>query len=783
MNKKYILGLITLLIISSGFFSFTKEAKAMTCNSATLTGYVSTYGEPTRARFTYAVDYNSVASGQGIIKTPVQTFNNDGDISQLISNLFENTTYYYRLEVTNQYGSDNGSIESFTTPACQNQNNTPQPAQVTVSLSADQTNISYDNNTILRWSSNNATSCNASGGSNGWSGNKSTNGSFSTGNLTNTTSYNISCTNGTSSDSKSVTVNVGGQPQTQNVQTCQNPTANNYGGALPCTFPAPTCTDYTATNYGGALPCKYPAQVQTCQNPTAINYGGSLPCTFQVLTCTDYTATNYGGALPCRYSNSNIRPTVTIDADDTSLDSDDSTIIRWDSNNADSCRASGGSNGWSGTIGTDGHFNTGDLTSDETYRITCTNDQSGLTASDSVTVNVDDNNNDNTPDVSTRSATNINTSNATLNGTVDGNGSSTRAWFEYGTDNGLGLTTNQSSYGSRSTNYSKSISGLAQNTTYYFRAVAENNSGDTDYGNILTFRTTGGSNFINNRPTVDIYADQNNLAFNGATVIRWSTTNATYCVASGGSTGWAGNKSIGPGSFYTGSLSFNRTYAITCSNNVGSDSDSVEVSVRGQTISNPAPTATSLVLITSSVDRNQPIVPTIDNTRPHPGDEINYTVSYQNIGTGAISRLTLQMNLPQEVDYIFSTPSNPNISGNTLTFNLGSLRANGEGTVTVRVKVRDNIPNGTNLNFPATLSYLDPSGQPQSVNANVSAEVLSSDTNVNLGANVFGAGFFPSSILGWILLLILILVLLLLAKSIFDQPNNNQAHTDNHHHS
>ena len=105
------------------------------------------------------------------------------------------------------------------------------------------------------------------------------------------------------------------------------------------------------------------------------------------------------------------------------------------------------------------------------------------------------------------------------------------------------------------------------------------------------------------------------------------------------------------------------------------------------------------------------------------------------------------MNLPLEVDYIFSNPSNPTISGNTLYFNLGTLRANGKGVVTVRVRVRDNIKAGTALNFPATLSYVDPSGQPQSVIANVSAQVWSDGTNTNfLGANVFGAGFLPTNL-------------------------------------
>jgi uncharacterized repeat protein (TIGR01451 family) len=294
------------------------------------------------------------------------------------------------------------------------------------------------------------------------------------------------------------------------------------------------------------------------------------------------------------------------------------------------------------------------------------------------------------------------------------------------------------------------------------------------------------------QPTVVIYADSINLAYNGTTVIRWSTTNATSCFASNGSIGWAGTKSIGPGSFYTGSLRNSETYSITCSNGSTSATDSVTVAVRRQviTVNNPTPSPTSLVLITSSVDRNQPIVPTLDNTRPHPGDEINYTVNYQNIGTGAITKLALQIGLPQEVDYILSNPNNPTVFGNSLIFNLGTLKANGQGTVSVRVRVKNNTPPGTNLNFPATLSYVDPSGQSQSVSANVSAQVWSEPINiipinneivtptVSLGARVFGVGFLPISLLGWLFILILILLLIALVQRLLAPVIIQREHTE-----
>jgi hypothetical protein len=62
-------------------------------------------------------------------------------------------------------------------------------------------------NATLSWSSNNATSCYASGS---WSGNKSLSGSESVGNFTGSRTYTLTCSNSNSSASDTVTLNGGG---------------------------------------------------------------------------------------------------------------------------------------------------------------------------------------------------------------------------------------------------------------------------------------------------------------------------------------------------------------------------------------------------------------------------------------------------------------------------------------------------------------------------------------------------------------------------------------------
>jgi|GEM_PF-5710824 len=383
--------------------------------------------------------------------------------------------------------------------------------------------------------------------------------------------------------------------------------------------------------------------------------------------------------------NDNRKPTVDIRADDTHVDFDDSTTVRWSSTHADTCRGSGGTSGWSGNRARSGSFNTGDLTRDVTFTIRCENENGSAT--DSVTISVDEE--------------------------------------------------------------------------------------DDDDDNV--------------RPTVTIWANPTSVVEGGSSTVSWSSNNADRCRGTGGTSGWNGSNRNRSGSFSTGTLSGSVTFAIRCENRHGSATDSVAISVYPKPIvpkppvyipPKPRPVGNPLIVVSSSVDRNQPIIPSLDNTNPCPGDEIVYTVTYQNVGTAGVSNLSLRVDLPYEVDYMYSTPSNPTRSGQTLIFNLGGLRPGASGSVSIRVHVRENARHGAPLNFPATLTYVDNLGFPQTVSANVSANVcpaplVIADANAervgpnSLGASVFGVGFLPENLFGWLLLIVLVLILILLLRHLF----------------
>ena len=151
--------------------------------------------------------------------------------------------------------------------------------------------------------------------------------------------------------------------------------------------------------------------------------------------------------------------------------------VTWSSDKGSSGTASG-TNYWSISSVS---LSTGD------NKITVTaKDNAGNTSTDTITVTYSA---AIKPTVLTGSATNVTATSATLTGTVNANGLSTTAWFEYGTVKGTygNKTTSQTVTGSNDTTVSITITGLTAETTYYYRIAAQNNSG-TSHGEEMSFQ-------------------------------------------------------------------------------------------------------------------------------------------------------------------------------------------------------------------------------------------------------------------------------------------------------
>ncbi len=162
------------------------------------------------------------------------------------------------------------------------------------------------------------------------------------------------------------------------------------------------------------------------------------------------------------------------------------------------------------------------------FRLHAENDagsDSGSTLS--FTTSDDGGSDDDLPEARTRSASDIDEDSATLNGYIDTNGTdNVERWFEWGrSSSDLDRTTSRSTISS-SRDVSAYISGLDEDTTYYFRVVARNDAG-TVRGSTYSFRTDdNGSGDDDDLPSVSTRS-ATNINSTSATLNGYVNTNGT----------------------------------------------------------------------------------------------------------------------------------------------------------------------------------------------------------------------------------------------------------------
>ena len=756
------------LTIFLGLVSFVPQVSAQhftltSCNSATLHGHVITNGTPTDAQFEWGPGSSITHS------TPVQHFNNDSDYSQVLTGLNENSTYSFRTRVFNDIGSHTSDSLSFTTGNCNNSN--PSLPQPTVDIRAADTNIPYNNGTTILWDSQNATSCSATGGTNNWSGSRPTSGVFGTGALINTTTYSITCTNASGQATDSVTVNVSGQQ-------AQQPTVDVTADNTNVSFNGATTVRWTSNNANSCSASGGSNGWSGSRSTSGSFSTGNLSNTITYnITCTNSAGSSASDSVTVNVSgqnNNNNTQQVSVDitADDTNIDRDSSTIVRWTSNNANSCSSSGGSNGWStSNRGTNGSFNTGRLNNNVTYTITCSNNNGS--ASDSVTVRVDGNNNSNAGDV--------NVDIWADDTSIQSNSSTMIRWTSTNADTCEATSGTSGWRGTRGRSGSFNTGNLTNTVTY---TITCENDDDSDSDSV-TVNVNGGNGNTSGLPTVFLTADHFQVSRNSSTILRWNSSNANSCLAYGGTGNWAGTRGV-TGTFNTGSLTNTLTYYISCSNSAGSTYDSVTITVNGgqtfvqNTTTYIPPAQTSVMSLASAID----IIGCACENMANSGSEILYTLTYNNNSNTTIRNARISINLPPEASYVSSAPYNASVSGNTLTFNIGNIAANGQGSVMVRARSRDGMVNGSNVTFNSNLNYTSSNGNQLTVNDSVSAQLPSynqnfASNNVNGNGMASAAATGLTSALstgaaGWLLLVILVLLIIVLVRHILTQSKERK---------
>src|SRR6202453_4359004 len=408
-----------------------------------------------------------------------------------------------------------------------------QEITVTVSSSAPQVTLHANPSTVQRgdassltWTSEDATSCVASGA---WSGTKSVSGTQSTGAVSVNSTFMLTCTGIHGKTSQETTVTVDAAAPT--VALGATPSTVSKGGIATLTWKSTNTTACTASRaWAGSK------ATSGSQSTAAVDANSTY-----TLVCT-----GPGGSASqsATVSVKSPTPTVSLSVGPSAVASGGSATLTWSSANATACSASGA---WTGAKATSGAQSTGAVKATSSYTLTCTGP--GGSAAQSATVSVKA-----TPPTVRLSAS---------PSSIASGSASALSWSSV---DATSCKASGAWSGTKAPTGSQSTGALSANATY-----------------VLTCTGTGGtavqSTTVTVSPhptaTVTLGASPSTVASGSGATLSWSSSNATACTASGA---WSGSKALS-GSQYTGSLTANATYKLTCTGTGGSSTQSTTVSV------------------------------------------------------------------------------------------------------------------------------------------------------------------------------------------------------------
>jgi PKD repeat protein len=486
-------------------------------------------------------------------------------------------TFTYTLACTGPGGT--GAPVSVTVDV----NSAPPPAAVT-SFTVSSDALQIGQSITLAWTTTNAISCIASDGtgSDGWGGAvavSSTGTPIGPINVLGSFNYALTCTGpGGSSAPASVSIVVSAAaPAAAIVSFTAVPSKIQTGQSLTLAWSSDAATSCTAGGGTGSDGWSGPEAAQSAATSIGpINTAGTYTYT---LTCNGPGGASAPSSAVVTVTTAPAAATIGFfTATPSTLETGQSTVLAWSSNNATGCTATGGtgSDGWNGaepgsSSGTTvGPFN---ASGSYVYTLTCTG-AGGPSAPSSVTVNV-------SPPPAPASIVAF----AATPSTVAPGMMTVLTWAT------SGATSCAASGGTGSDGWGGTV-GTSSAATVVGPLTA---IGTVDY--TLTCTGPGGASSPSTvavtvmaaspqKPTVSLTingTDPAQIQPGQSPTLAWTSTNATSCTASGGtgSDGWSGSRPTSSTGVVLGPITTPGVYSytLTCTGTGGSGSSSVELTV------------------------------------------------------------------------------------------------------------------------------------------------------------------------------------------------------------
>lgn len=153
---------------------------------------------------------------------------------------------------------------------------------------------------------------------------------------------------------------------------------------------------------------------------------------------------------------------------------------------------------------------------------------------------------------------------------------------------------------------------------------------------------------------------------------------------------------------------------------------------------------------------------TNDVTRVESGDRIVFQVAAANRSSQTASSARITIEIPDGYEFVSTDMGTYDKEDREITIKLGSLLPGDreETSFVLRASARDDDTVTTSATLTANQS-----GSSRSLTATDTDQLIGSGDSGNiLGASIFGTGFFPQSLLGWIAIIVIIAAIVFIAR-------------------
>ncbi len=190
-----------------------------------------------------------------------------------------------------------------------------------------------------------------------------------------------------------------------------------------------------------------------------------------------------------------------------------------------------------------------------------------------------------------------------------------------------------------------------------------------------------------------------------------------------------------------------------------------------------APTVVNQQLVAASVTQGLVAIRVQDQGTARPyvsaciGDTFNYDVYYQNVSDKALTNVILRVDFPEQINFISSQGGTYSSKDNTVTYEVGTLQPGEQGHFFVTGKMSA-LAQGKDLVVSTVrVAYTSPTtGAQEEAFGYALHKFQGCSVDTNLGAAaLFGYGFFPTTLFGWLLLILVILALILVGRMVYDR--------------